>query len=329
MGYKEEKNRHIEQILAKNTATAPQFIKVFLMSVDSPVTKRNYWCVLREMLEYFIDSHVIIKKNTAEIQPEDLSVIHKSDVIVYFNYLKIEKGNSDSTLRTKKQVIGSFWNYLIDTDICTKNIIFQIGQYTKKEKPKVKIPTEEQYMNFLENIRKGNNNEFDCFRNLTIVQLFKGSAVRSEELIGLDVSDLSLEAEEPYIMVMRKGEYKEQSPVYISPDAGRYLKEYLQYRKMFVFEKMKDGKVVNNTALFLSNRGKRLCKSSIDGFFKRYSNNTITPHMLRHYAATLMRDSGVSIDDIADVLGHRSVETTRLHYIQESPQRLSKAVAVL
>jgi integrase len=55
----------------------------------------------------------------------------------------------------------------------------------------------------------------------------------------------------------------------------------------------------------------------------------VTPHMLRHSAAVYMAEDGVSMDEIAQFLGHNDVATTRRVYARFSPNHLRDAAAAL
>jgi integrase len=55
----------------------------------------------------------------------------------------------------------------------------------------------------------------------------------------------------------------------------------------------------------------------------------VTPHVLRHTAAVHMAEAGIPMEEIAQYLGHSSIETTRTIYARFSPGYLSKAAAVL
>jgi site-specific recombinase XerD len=54
----------------------------------------------------------------------------------------------------------------------------------------------------------------------------------------------------------------------------------------------------------------------------------LTPHMLRHSFAKVLVDRGVSIDQVAQLLGHSNLNTTRI-YTRPSEQDLARAVEML
>ena len=77
----------------------------------------------------------------------------------------------------------------------------------------------------------------------------------------------------------------------------------------------------HENALFLSMQNKRIGVRSVENLVKKYAKTVtnlknITPHKLRStYGTNLYRETG-DIYLVADVLGHKDVNTTRKHYAQ-------------
>jgi integrase/recombinase XerC len=89
-------------------------------------------------------------------------------------------------------------------------------------------------------------------------------------------------------------------------------------------------------ALFLSMQRKRLSNRAIQNLVKKYARivsplKKISPHKLRStYGTTLYRETG-DIYLVADVLGHKDVNTTRKHYaaISDDKRRIAARVVKL
>ena len=58
-------------------------------------------------------------------------------------------------------------------------------------------------------------------------------------------------------------------------------------------------------------------------------DRTVTPHTLRHTAASWMAEAGIPMSEIAAVLGHRDSRTTERVYAKYSPDYLQRAVRAL
>ena len=96
-------------------------------------------------------------------------------------------------------------------------------------------------MSFEKNV-KDISNEFTEFRNLTIIKLFCGSGIRSEELIGLDMKDVFCKKNPLILWCGARGIRKYRIRVPLSYEATDYLTEYFEYRKLFIEEKKEQNK---------------------------------------------------------------------------------------
>ena len=77
-------------------------------------------------------------------------------------------------------------------------------------------------------------------------------------------------------------------------------------------------------ALFLSQKGGRLSSRAIAKFADRAGLDNVSPHTLRHSFAKNLVDADVGLEKVATLLGHESLETTRL-YTQPSKADLQVA----
>ena len=329
MCYKEEKHRHLSIKLSEKLNDVPEFIADFFDRYKSAATKNCNWGYIRDLLVWLMDKKYIKKDDIAEITTEDMNNLSSKHIIKYLNDLKdgiSGRKNSIDSIRTKKNVFSSFWNYMFLNKYVDDNIIRHIPGYLYKSEITQKVvvvPTDEQVDNFLCRLTDGNGNEFNIIRNLAIVKLIMGSGVRSEELINLDMKDLYLDEEKPYIMVLGKGKIEQYDKVFISMEAKSYLEDYLKQRDMFV----RDYEITNN-ALFLSNDKRRISKTSITNFFERYSDG-INPHQLRHWTGTKLYESTKDIVLVQKQLRHSSLETAAKYYVHMDENTIADAVACL
>lgn len=327
MCYKEERHRKISMQLEKKLKNVPNFIADFFDRYKSAATKNCNWGYIRDLLQWLINKGYIKKDGICDITTEDINKIKSNHVIKYLNELKsgisVRKNSLDS-ICTKKNVFSAFWNYMFLNKYVDDNIIRHIpthlykSEITQKE---VKVPTDVQVENFICKLNDGNNNEFNIIRNLAIVKLIMGSGVRSEELINLDIKDLFLNEEKPYIMVLGKGKIEQYDKVFISQDAKESIEEYLKTRKIFV----KENNIVDD-ALFLSNEKKRISKDVMTNLFKRYSDGEIFPHMLRHWVGTKLYEKTNDIVLVQKQLRHSSLETAAKYYVHMDENKIADAM---
>lgn len=331
MCYKIEQYRKINIALSEKLKDVPDFISDFFDRYKSAKTKNCYWGYIRDMLQWLIKNGYIKKDSISDITKEDLNGITDKMIVKYLNDLRdgiTKKKNSLDSVHTKKNVFGAFWNYMLNNHYVYDNIIRNIpSSLYKSEKvnKEVKIPTDEQVDRFIRCLNDGNGNEYNIIRNITIVQLMLGSGIRSGELINLNVNDLYLNAEKPYIMVLGKGNMEEYEKVYISKSAKEALVEYLEKaRTIFVRERG-----ITDKALFLSNQNERMTKTPITQFFATYSNKEINPHMLRHWVGSKLYEKTKDIVLVQRQLRHKDLETAARYYVHMNDDVIADAMATL
>ena len=216
MCYKADKHKHLSVKLSEKLSDVPLFISDFFDRYKSAATKNCNWGYIRDLLQWLIDKGYIEKESISQITTDDMDKITSNHVIKYLNELKDGirgRKNSLDSLCTKKNVFSAFWNYMFMNKYVTDIIIRHIpGHLYKSEvtQKEVIVPTDEQVKEFICNLNDGNGNEFNIIRNIAIVKLIMGSGIRSEELINLDMKDLYLNEERPYIMVLGKGKTESQ-----------------------------------------------------------------------------------------------------------------------
>ena len=71
-------------------------------------------------------------------------------------------------------------------------------------------------------------------------------------------------------------------------------------------------------------------RTGFEGAVRRAKlGDDVTPNVLRHTAAVWMAEAGVSMDEIAQYLGHTETATTERHYARFSPTFLRRAASAL
>ena len=100
----------------------------------------------------------------------------------------------------------------------------------------------------------------------------------------------------------------------------RYKNISSKNKTILKFQKTNDPKIPREeNAFFLSMQYKRINVRSVEILVKKYSKivsplKKITPHKLRSTYGTRLYNSTGDIYIVADVLGHRDVNTTKKHY---------------
>lgn len=308
-------NKNAEKLNRKlNELNLPIYMrKYFTVKIESKAGALNYLGVIVDLLNWFIEEKLIDKTNIPDIKPSDFNNIMAEDITLYLK-TKEENGISPTTLETRKNIIRSFWNYISrvkGTDISDK--FFDDVNYkgiSSGNNLIKKFPTELQLKDMEEKIMWKKDIPVRN-RNIAIFRVLRGTGIRESELAGLDLSDLHLDEDMPYITILGKGVYREMQNriVYLSGTALKAIKEWLEYRSTL-------DNIVDTKAVFINKNGKRTTEDNIKAIFKNYGNG-ITPHMMRHYYASVMASKG-NIVFAQQQLGHSSMSTTINNYANGS-----------
>jgi integrase/recombinase XerC len=143
-----------------------------------------------------------------------------------------------------------------------------------------------------------------CFRAL--VETLAATGMRISEALSLNVDSVDLSKGEAVII----GKGNKQRTVFFTERAITWIKRYLALRN--------DA----NHPLFTGRNGRRLLVTSVHAMFERTNaevfariGKRITPHILRHTAATNLLQRGCPIGHIKEILGHQNLETTCRFYL--------------
>lgn len=316
MCYKiEVQNKNAEKLNRKlNELNFPIYMrKYFTVKIESKAGALNYLGVITDLLNWFIKEKVINKENISAIEVSDFNDIMAEDITLYLK-MKEQNGISPTTLETRKNIIRSFWKYISrvkGTGISDKffDDVTYRGISSGSNLIK-KLPTDQQLKDMEERILWKKDIPVRN-RNITIFNVLKGTGLRESELAGLDLSDLHLDEDMPYITILGKGRYREAESrtVYLTNGAYKAIEKWLKYRKTLK-------NIINKDAVFINKNGKRTTEDNIKAIFKNYGNG-ITPHMIRHYYASIMASKG-NLAFAQQQLGHRSVNTTINNYANGS-----------
>lgn len=147
-------------------------------------------------------------------------------------------------------------------------------------------------------------------RDRAMLSLFYGCGLRRSEGIGLDTGDLLTRRK---LLYVRKGKNYVERYVPINAAIIQDLQTYLHEARPILLGKQ------YTPALLVSERGRRIQGQTLSSRLQQLQQRAglgyqpITLHTLRHSIATHLLQSGMSLQDIARFLGHRSLEATQIY----------------
>ena len=150
-------------------------------------------------------------------------------------------------------------------------------------------------------------------RNRALVEFMYACGARVSEAVALDQHDLDLV--DRTALVTGKGDKQRLVP--LGSYAVEHLRRWLHDRLAWVG--------TNQAAVFVNQRGGRLSRQSVFTIVRNAAEQaglgSISPHVLRHSAATHMVEGGADLRSVQEMLGHASISTTQI-YTRVSPQHL-------
>ena len=279
-------------------------------------------------------------KLVKELTINDFASLKAFEIEKYLSYLTYytdENGNNYSngskSKARKLSSIRAMFKYFMKKEIISRDPTVSIEMPKIKEKEIIRLETDEisQMLNVTESgegltKHQASYHENTKIRDTAIVGLLLGTGIRVSELVGIDIKDIDFD--NASFVVTRKGGNRVQ--LYFSDEVGGLLYDYHQLRSS------KDFAPTAENAFFLSLQKTRISTRAVENIVKKYSQiatplKKITPHKLRStYGTELYRKTG-DIYIVADVLGHKDVNTTKKHYaaISNDTRRKASGVVIL
>lgn len=342
LSYHELQNIKYTKKLREIVSELPIFSEAYFRGIEhknSPRTRIAYAQDLKTFFEFIKKNNPSIKCEIRDMKIDILNLITTQDIEEYLEYLKVyKKGdkelvNKESAIKRKLCALRSFYGYYHKNKMINVNPTLQVDMPKLHEKAIVKLDSDE-ISDLLNTVEFGNGlskKQLDFHkktkqRDLAILTLLLGTGIRVSECVGLDINDIDLKNER--IKIVRKGGY--ESYVYFGDEVSTELELYLEERRLI--EACDEDK----NALFLSISKKRLGVRSVEKLVKKYASlvislKKITPHKLRStYGTSLYKETG-DIYLVADVLGHKDVNTTKKHYaaLEDDQRRRARNIVKL
>ncbi|MBE7074409.1 MAG: integrase [Clostridiales bacterium] len=318
-----ERNKKSNEKLRQIVNTLPDFTIDYFIGIEqntSPLTRLNYATDLA-IFFYFLSGE-ILHKPIKSINLYDLNNIRSRDIELFLSFVTnfskdgIEYQNGERGKARKLSAIKSLFKYLYKNDYISQDETSKVKSPKIHSKPIIHLDANEvsKLLNESENPTELNNremafNKITCIRDTALLSLFLGTGIRVSECVGLNVKDIDFENNA--FKITRKG--GNQTILYFSEEVSAPLKAWLEERSFWLKDKEQE------TALFISLQKKRISVRAVEKLVKKYSLTAsplkkITPHKLRStYGTSLYQETG-DIYIVAEVLGHKDVNTTKKHY---------------
>ena len=306
--------------------------------------------------EYDFNQH----KTILDLKIDDLKKINAQHLERFLSYLSAYnqtgkmQTNSKTTKARKLSAVRGLLSYYFNNGVLDSNVGTRVLMPKKEDKEIIRLEIDEvvRLLNSSEDGDVLTSKEKD-YHNITktrdtaLLSLLLGTGIRISEMVGLNVTDIDFSNNA--FVVTRKGGGR--STLYFNDEIRSELLLWLKDRekilgkelrkhkytdaKKFIKKTVTDTQDIKNLerakelieepALFISLQKKRITPRAVLNLVKKYTSRVaplknITPHKLRTtFGTNLYKEIG-DIYAVAEVLGHKDVNTTRKHYAAQSEE---------
>ena len=338
--YHEQRDMQNTLKLREVLKTLPDFARDYFRAAGTTTstnTRIKYAYDIRIFFQFLLDENPQYKNTPmTALTLTDLDRVTALDIEEYIEYLRAYKPadgeefitNGERGIKRKLSALRTFYAYYYKHEMLKNNPTVLIDMPKLHQKEIIRLDADE-VAKLLELIESGGQNlslnqkayfEKTKYRDLAIVTLLLGTGIRVSECVGLDIEDVDFANNG--IRVVRKG--GNEMIVYFGEEVENALRQYLDIRAGIT------PVAGYEHALFYSSQRRRINVKTVENLVKKYAGQItttkkITPHKLRStYGTALYQETG-DIYLVADVLGHKDVNTTKKHYAAMSDTRRRSA----
>lgn len=315
----------------------PKFCFQFFRGIEPTTSSRtriSYAYDLRIFFKYLQEKNPVLNQMTLrEIPMEILDKLKPVDIEEYLEYLKYytknekEYINNERGISRKLASLRSLYKYFYKKQLIETNPASLVDMPKLHEKAIIRLEQDE-IVKLLDEVESGDKltksqkkyHKKTKVRDLAMLTLLLGTGIRVSECVGLNLKDVDFD--NGGIRVLRKG--GSEAIIYFGDEVEEALSLYFEQREQMI------PCTGHEEALFLSMQNKRISVRSVENLVKKYATTItslkkITPHKLRSTYGTRLYQETSDIYLVADVLGHKDVNTTRKHYADQDDIRRRKA----
>ncbi|MDP9411814.1 MAG: tyrosine-type recombinase/integrase [Actinomycetota bacterium] len=262
-------------------------------------TKRAYRTRVSQYLEYLAATPVEYGDPLEDFHARDYAVRD------YKGHLKAVRKAKPSSVNLSLAAIDNFYLFLgMGRPVVRREELAQTAPRS--------LSGEEQ-KRFLRAVERSSE-----IRDKAIALLLFYGGLRISELCGLEVEDVALSARKGRVVV-RSGKGDSYREVVLNSEVREALSGWLADRKGWSGSE-------ERAALFLSRRGGRLSTRAVDLIVRKLGEEAnldrpLSAHALRHTCVTNLVRAGADLVLVAEIAGHRRLETTRRYSLPSAADR--------
>lgn len=304
----------------------PAFCGEFFRGIEpstTPLTRLGYARDLKLFFDFLVtETEEFYNKPILQFDANDLNKITSTHLEMFLEYISLYKvngktyKNGEKARSRKLSSLRAMFKYFYKKDVIKSNVASKIDTPKLHENTIIRLEMDE-VGKVLELAETGQDmtkmqqgfHKHTQSRDYAMLSLFLGTGIRISECVGLNLDDFDFK--QNAFTVTRKG--GNRVILYFNDEVSDALQNYILERKKIKTQPS------HENALFLSLQNKRISVRAVEKLVKKYSKivnplKKITPHKLRSTFGTNLYRETNDIYVVADVLGHKDVNTTRKHY---------------
>lgn len=324
--YFEQRNYDNTLKLRQLLKELPYICNDYFMGIEnrtSILTRLGYAQDLKIFFNFLVTqcAEFVNIKDIRQFGYEQLEKVETFHIEMFLTYLTafehdgIEYTNTEKTKARKLATVKSFFKYNYNKDRISADPASKVLSLKLHDKAIIRLEVDE-VSKLLDNVEIGEGlspkqlalQKKTRKRDIAILTLFLGTGIRISELVGIDLDDIDFNING--FKITRKG--GNQTILYFSQEVADTLQDY-------ICERNSNEKLAKEPALFVSLQDKRITVRAVQNLVKKYASITtplkhITPHKLRSTYGTNLYKETNDIYVVAEVLGHKDINTTKKHY---------------
>lgn len=232
----------------------------------------------------------------------------------YSQYLQEKKGLKPRSVNTRMAAVKSYLKYSADSSIELTQVYLTVQKVPrlreeKKQRPILEKDPLKRLFELPSDTPRGNRDR------VLLIFLFE-CAVRASELSAVTLGDLSLDVSSPIVIIHGKG--KKQRVIALNDATAAHLRMYISQYHL--------AGATPDTPLFytvIHGEYHHMSVRNIERIVKKYADQlreeypdipeSVYPHLLRRTRATGLHRDGVDLSMVSTLLGHSSMETTKIY----------------
>ena len=263
---------------------------------------------LREGTKY---GYMASIKRLITVLDKPLVQMDEHDIFYYLNWYENRnvpvtgRKNQNSTLNSERRYLSAFFSWMRKEKLITVNPVEAIEPLKVHRKP-IDFFTPEEMARLRDSCR--------TLRERALIEVLRSTGARVGEIVEITVDQINWETGDILILGEKSNRYR---TIYLDPDALYHYKKYWNSR------------TDNNEHMFVSKSKpyKPIGTSSVRTIMKEIAEhagvtNRCYPHKMRKTLGMELKNRGVDIGTIQEVLGHADSKVTSMYYAQSTPDTL-------